>query len=276
LAAEALRGVGGLLLDKFGKRFADELGTRDYVTGEMNKNKGPFRLVLNGKGTKEIEWHCKHYVGRGLMKHFSSGAALAKEMGISVDSLKQTFEMYNQHAQIQKDPFGKKYYQNGPFVMNDEFHVAIVTPVVHYCMGGLKIDPESRILHTNGEAIGGLFAAGECAGGVHGLNRLGGSGLLGCVVYGRVAGDSASKYLFNQLTTSGPTLTRDSPIGATISHGGVSSRVEVNPISKQLNITLSWGDSSSSPSQSPSSAPTQSVSTPPKKEEEKKESRKRN
>lgn len=47
LAAEALRGVGGILIDANGKRFADELGRRDYVTGEMNKNKGPFRLVLN-------------------------------------------------------------------------------------------------------------------------------------------------------------------------------------------------------------------------------------
>merc|ERR1719487_274503 len=47
LAAEALRGVGGLLLDAEGNRFANELGRRDYVTGEMWKNKAPFRLVLN-------------------------------------------------------------------------------------------------------------------------------------------------------------------------------------------------------------------------------------
>ena len=59
LAAEALRGVGGILLDANGKRFADELGHRDYVTGQMWKNKGPFRLILNSKAGKEIEWHCK-------------------------------------------------------------------------------------------------------------------------------------------------------------------------------------------------------------------------
>ena len=53
LAAEALRGVGGLLLDADGKRFADELGHRDYVTGEMWKGKGPFRLILNSKAGKE-------------------------------------------------------------------------------------------------------------------------------------------------------------------------------------------------------------------------------
>jgi aspartate oxidase len=59
LAAEALRGVGGILVDANGKRFADELGHRDYVTGQMWKNKGPFRLILNSKAGKEIEWHCK-------------------------------------------------------------------------------------------------------------------------------------------------------------------------------------------------------------------------
>ena len=46
LAAEALRGVGGIVLDADGKRFANELGRRDYVTGEMWKNKPPFRLCL--------------------------------------------------------------------------------------------------------------------------------------------------------------------------------------------------------------------------------------
>ena len=56
LAAEALRGVGGLILSADGQRFCDELGRRDYVSGEMYKNKGPFRLVLNSKAGREIEW----------------------------------------------------------------------------------------------------------------------------------------------------------------------------------------------------------------------------
>merc|ERR1711979_108346 len=67
LAAEALRGVGGLVLDAQGKRFANELGRRDYVTGEMWRNKPPFRLCLNKAASDEIIWHCKHYTGRGVM-----------------------------------------------------------------------------------------------------------------------------------------------------------------------------------------------------------------
>jgi len=143
LAAEALRGVGGLLLDANGKRFADELGRRDYVTGEMWKNKGPFRLILNGKASNEIIWHCKHYMHRGLMKHFKTGADLAKEMGVSVDTLKQTFDTYNEIAKNKKCPYGKKFFPNAPFDVSDNFHVAIVTPVIHYTMGGIKINPES-------------------------------------------------------------------------------------------------------------------------------------
>lgn len=79
--------------------------------------------------------------------------------------------------------------------MNDFFNVAVMTPVLHYTMGGLQIDPESRVIDSSGKPIPGLFASGEVAGGVHGANRLGGSSLLGCVVFGRVSGDSAAAYL---------------------------------------------------------------------------------
>ena len=83
--------------------------------------------------------------------------------------------------------------------MNDFFNVAIMTPVLHYTMGGLEIDAEARVVGKDGKPIPGLFAAGEVAGGVHGANRLGGSSLLGCVVFGRVSGDSASSYLLQRL-----------------------------------------------------------------------------
>jgi succinate dehydrogenase/fumarate reductase flavoprotein subunit len=78
--------------------------------------------------------------------------------------------------------------------MNDLFNVAIMTPVLHYTVGGLQIDPESRVIDGSGKPIPGLFASGEVARGVHGANRLGGSSLLGCVVFGRVSG-SAAAYL---------------------------------------------------------------------------------
>ena len=85
LAAEALRGCGGVLLDNEGNRFANELGRRDYVSNRMfDHAKGPYRLCLNSKASKEIEWHCKHYKGRGLMKAYKNMGELAAEMKIDV------------------------------------------------------------------------------------------------------------------------------------------------------------------------------------------------
>ena len=194
LAAEALRGSGGIMLDATGKRFCNELGRRDYVSGEMFKGKAPFRLVLNGKSSKEIEWHCKHYNGRGLMKHFKSGEALAKEMNISPQQLAETFKQYSEVAKNNNCPYGKSYFPNAPYQMDDIFNVAIITPVVHYTMGGLKVDEFARV-HGKQGPIRGLYAAGEVMGGVHGKNRLGGNSLLDCVVYGRVSGKTAAKEL---------------------------------------------------------------------------------
>merc|ERR1711920_276027 len=87
LAAEALRGVGGLVFDANGNRFCNELGRRDYVTGEMWKNKAPFRLCLNKAASDEIHWHAKHYTGRGVMKYYKSGADFAADLCVPLSVL---------------------------------------------------------------------------------------------------------------------------------------------------------------------------------------------
>ena len=99
LAAEALRGVGGVLIDKTGNRFCNELGRRDYVSGMMWKNQPPFRLCLNSKASKEIHWHCEHYKGRGVMKGYANMQALCDETGIKPDVLKKTLD---DHTEIGK------------------------------------------------------------------------------------------------------------------------------------------------------------------------------
>merc|ERR1712193_135086 len=218
LAAEALRGVGGLVFDADGKRFANELGRRDYVTGEMWKNKPPFRLCLNKAAGEEIIWHCKHYTGRGVMKFYNTGADLAKDMGVPLQTLVDEHQQhYEASLKTAKDPdggpwpaypsgkswdaasgptgSGKKYYHNvisGSQVATEPFYVAIITPVIHYCMGGAEVNAKGEVISKSG-VIPGLYAAGEIAGGVHGNNRLGGNSLLDCVVFGRVAGKAACK-----------------------------------------------------------------------------------
>merc|ERR1712226_1248468 len=219
LAAEALRGVGGVLLDIEGHRFANELGRRDYDTGMMWKNKGVtlggttgFFLCLNGKASAEITWHCKHYKGRGLMKEYKGLADFAKEYGMPLANVAATFKDYNEIAEKQTqdaeggpyeaygggkswDKWGKKFFHNLPLDVNDSFHVAIVTPVIHFCMGGMKINADAQALGAKDTVLEGLYATGEAAGGIHGSNRLGGNSLLDCVVFGRVSGRSAARYL---------------------------------------------------------------------------------
>mmetsp|Transcript_19631 Transcript_19631/g.43512 ORF Transcript_19631/g.43512 Transcript_19631/m.43512 type:complete len:519 (+) Transcript_19631:53-1609(+) len=223
LAAEALRGVGGLIFNRDGERFCNELGRRDYVTGEMWKNKAPFRLCLNKAAADEIIWHCKHYTGRGVMKFYDSGDALAKDMGVPVEKLAAAHQQHYEASKKQEaDPeggkydaypggkshdepsgktgVGKKFYHNvitGAQFAKEPFYVAIITPAIHYCMGGLETTKDGECMR-NGKALPGLYVAGEAAGGVHGNNRLGGNSLLDCVVFGRVAGRHCAKYAFGE------------------------------------------------------------------------------
>lgn len=268
LAAEALRGVGGLLINAEGKRFCDELGHRDYVTGEIWKTKGPVRLVLNSKASKEIEWHCKHYAGRGLMKKVNSGDELAKEIGVSVAQLKATFDEYNDIASgKKKDPYGKKFFQNTPLSVNDNFHVSLMSPVLHYTMGGVEVTPDSEVKDVQGKTIPGLYASGEIAGGVHGANRLGGSSLLGCVVFGRVAGDTASRHLLQNLSSATATRRLGQIAGQLAPY---QATVNVDPTNQKVHLEISWGQQggnsvakqSPQPSAAPSSKPEEKKAAP--------------
>merc|ERR1712000_535925 len=185
LAAEALRGEGGVLLNSDGKRFCDDLGHRDYVSGKMweekEKGKWPIRLVLNSKASNVLDFHTRHYSGRGLMKKMT-GKELAKEIGCGEAALDEEFKSYNDIAEgKKKDTWGKKYF-----------------------------------------------------------HRLGGSSLLGCVVYGRVAGASASQYLFQKLTAGGAT-------GASQRLGQVSLHIDPNTPGK---VSVEWGSGASGASAS--------------------------
>merc|ERR1719199_2418574 len=157
------------------------------------------------------------------MKYYESGAALATDIGVPVSVLEQTHDQHYQAAKkTEKDPdggsypaypsgkswdeasgptgSGKKFYHNiipGSKVATEPFYVAIITPIIHYCMGGLEIDVEGAVMGKNGK-IPGLYCAGEVAGGVHGNNRLGGNSLLDCVVFGRVTGKVATKYYLGE------------------------------------------------------------------------------
>ncbi len=205
LAPEALRGCGAILLNPEGKRFVNELGRRDHVTQSIFQNCKQYegkednptvaamllsQEVIDKFGPPSVGF----YKFKGLIVELKSLDAVAEKMGIEVTVLKETVNEYKQDAAKGEDKFGKKAFPT-VFSEEDNFFLAYITPTIHYCMGGIEINPEARVLRVKGEGkevVPGLYAAGEVSGGVHGFNRLGGNSLLECVVFGRIAGKNAA------------------------------------------------------------------------------------
>uniref|UniRef100_A0A7S2MRW4 Cytochrome b5 heme-binding domain-containing protein n=1 Tax=Helicotheca tamesis TaxID=374047 RepID=A0A7S2MRW4_9STRA len=132
-------------------------------------------------------------------------------------------QAYQREAQSGIDEWGKTSFRGVPKadLDNEIFYAGIITPVLHYCMGGVTIDVEGNVLDESGDIISGLHAAGEVAGGVHGNNRLGGNSLLECTVYGTIIGKKL------------PVKVRKS----VSNDGAISSRAEKKSANKLREIT---------------------------------------
>ncbi len=200
LCAELLRGVGGLLLDGRGRRFVDELGTRDHVVAQMraatpyngSSNGAPpggFVILLSDKMATAAGKHAEHYLKKGLLKRFASLADTANWLGLGVGVLRDSLREYAAVAERGvSGPFGKRFFHNAPLDSDGGFVAGVVIPAVHYTMGGLRVGPDASVLDAAGMALPGLLAGGEVTGGMHGKNRLGGNALTECAVFGRIIG----------------------------------------------------------------------------------------
>lgn len=200
LAAEVLRGEGGILLLN-GRRFVNELDTRENVANAITStpptSESPrqweVRLVLDEATYDAAKSHVDFYIFKGLMRK----TTVSKLGPVALDSIKAYASTV---AREIDDPFGRTFFGNwalrDPTVESVVF-VGTVTPIVHYTMGGVLINEKSEVLTKDGKRIEGVWAAGEITGGIHGDNRLGGSSLLECVVFGRIAGDQCAEFLIN-------------------------------------------------------------------------------
>lgn len=200
LAAELLRGEGGILL-RDGKRFVNELGTREEVSAAiMGDEDGvvertPVKqwsvvIVLDEGAYEAAKGHVDFYLWKELMHRHP-----VEDLGPWATMVVQ--EYADAVFAVKEDPLGRTSFGNWKLrdVKPDSVvYTGIVTPVVHFTMGGVSFNERAEVLRGSGESIKGLWAAGEVTGGVHGANRLGGSSLLECVVFGRRAGDEAAKY----------------------------------------------------------------------------------
>ena len=116
---------------------------------------------------------------------------LAAAMGTDAATLTETLNTWNAAVAAQKDDeFGRMSFANA--LDTAPYYAIKVAPGIHHTMGGIVINTSAEVLDEAGNAIPGLYAAGEVTGGVHGANRLGGNAVADIVVFGRIAAQSAA------------------------------------------------------------------------------------
>ncbi len=159
LVTEGVRGEGGLLRNSKGERYMEKYDPKKMELSTRDVvARANYTEVQEGRGSEHggVYLDITHLGYEGIMKKLPT--------------------MHEQFLKLADIDISKEPME--------------VFPTVHYTMGGIKVDPETCA--TN---VPGLFAAGECAGGLHGANRLGGNSLSDLLVFGRRAGDGASEYV---------------------------------------------------------------------------------
>ena len=149
-----------------------------------------FSLILSSSAALDGKKHVDHYVHKGLLKRIEGVTDLANWMATDEEKIRETLTRYVIDAENGIDEWGKTSFRGLPQanLKSEVFYAGTVTPVLHYCMGGITIDAEGNVLDEERNIIPGFHAAGEVSGGVHGNNRLGGNSLLECTVFGTIVG----------------------------------------------------------------------------------------
>ena len=193
LITEGLRGDGAVLINAEGKRFIDEVGTRDVVSAAEIAQTGSYSWLVVDQAMVDASSVIQGYIKKGYTVTGATYEELGKAMGVDAAAFAETMEKWNGYVEAKNDPdFGRTSFANP--LNTAPYYAVKVTAGVHHTMGGLKINANTEVLNEKGEVIPGLFAAGEVTGGVHGANRLGGNAVADFTVFGRIAGAAASNY----------------------------------------------------------------------------------
>lgn len=193
LITEGLRGDGAILVNVEGKRFTDEVGTRDVVSAAEIAQTDSYSWLVVDQAMVDASSVIQGYISKGYMFSGDTYEALAETIGVDPTAFAETMNTWNGYVEAKNDPdFGRTSF-TAP-LNNAPYYAVKVTAGIHHTMGGLKINTNTEVIDVNDNVIPGLFAAGEITGGVHGANRLGGTAVCDFVVFGRIAGAAAAEY----------------------------------------------------------------------------------
>ncbi|WP_277047257.1 flavocytochrome c [Solobacterium moorei] len=191
LITEGLRGDGAILVNAEGKRFYDEVSTRDKVSAAIIAQPEKSAWLVVDQSMVDKSAVIAGYIKSGYTVTGATYEELAKAMGVDEATFTSTMNTWNQAVEAKSDAeFGRTSFANP--LATAPYYAIKITPAVHHTMGGIVINPKAEVLNEKGEAISGLYAAGEVTGGVHGANRLGGNAVADFVVFGRISGQSAA------------------------------------------------------------------------------------
>ena len=194
LVSEAVRGEGAILVNSEGKRFYNEMETRDNVSAAINSLPERSAYVVFDQALRERATAIEQYDEMGMVVKGDTVAELAKAIGVPEENLVATMEAWNKYVAAKNDTEFSRTTGMEHDLTKAPYYAIKIAPGIHHTMGGLKINTKTEVLKKDGSVIPGLYAAGEVTGGVHGSNRIGGNAVADIIIFGRQAGSQSAEY----------------------------------------------------------------------------------